>query len=120
MQINQCIQAYADEPPLGKRPLRYIHFNNNHQNITMDLCLNPWNQALAITIEINKPVMMSETHPLFLYVLASQSSHDYTQDAYKEHRSKASHPRLRCQNNNQGPCTGIIQTTEQGSYLSIF
>ena len=86
MQINQCFQAYADEPPLEKRPLRYIHFNNNLQNITMDLCLEKTYQTLAITIEINKPVSMSEIQPLCLYVLASQSSHDYTQYTYGPRR----------------------------------
>ena len=134
MQINQYYPAHADGPLLEKRLLSPIYFsknhptnhhaplpvrqaphfipsNNNHQDIRMDLCLESLNRALAIAIKINKYTMMSETQAICLYVLASQSSHDYTQDAYGQPRQSFT-LNLGYQNSNQGPHSGEIQTAE--------
>lgn len=67
--------------------------------------------AVLIARKINKPVYMSKTHPLCLYVLVSQSSHDYMQDAYGwQWHSFA----IRYWKSKQrsGPCVVAIYTAE--------
>lgn len=81
---NQQSCHYA--PLQGKQAPDLVHSKKNHQEITMEHCLDSLNQAIAISSEITKQINMSETYPLRLYVLASQSSHDYTQDTYGQHR----------------------------------
>lgn len=102
---QQIPQSYPHDPLPGKQTPGFIHSPENHQDLRMDLCLENLNQTAAITIEIYKSVCTSKAQALCLYVLASQSSHDYTQDTYGQRRhSFALKPRY--QNKHRSPAQG--------------